>query len=430
VAVAKQGYVYVTGLTERGNPLVLDPQNVLPALSFGGFFVARFGQDLQAVWIRPLPVSAVQSNDFAGLAVDPQGGMVFAGTFSQQVGIHQDLLTSRGQSDIFLSRVDEQAVVAGSIALGGTQTDICADASVDGTGAITLLGLTTSRELNGTNVANAGALDVLLARFDASRKLLWVQTFGGAGNDFFSGVATDRQGNAYIAGFVDATGVGVARFGSLITTSAFRAAVIVKVSPLGQVLWLKKFEAPAPQKTTASAIAVHETPQGTRVYVGGTYEGTTTFAQQTLVGNATPNLFLMALDDNGGVLWVRDVGQTPAQSIAGAAPFNVIRKIAVDAQGVLHLGGAFNSTQIQIDQQILHSYGGKDSFVARFDQNGKFLMVQHIGGEGEDELFGLGVSAEGVTYAVGTANSQVFRFLGQAQRVQSKSSYGFLARIR
>jgi hypothetical protein len=357
--------------------------------------------------------------------------MVFAGTFSQQIAINQEILTSQGQGDIFLAQVNERAVVAGATSLGGTQTELCTDLSVDGTGATTILGVTNSRQLNGNQVTHAGNLDVLLARFDENRNLLWAQTFGGAGNDFFFGLATDSQGNAYLAGAVDATGFGGARFGSLTTTVAYRAAVIVKVSPLGVPLWLKRFEAPAPpQQTTATAIAIHESNQGTRIYLSGTYEGTTAFEQHILIGKTTPNLFLMALNDNGDLLWVRDIGQMTSPPIAGAAPYAVVRKMAVDPQGILHLGGTFNSPLFQIDQQILRSYGGKDSFVTRFDPNGNLLSLRQLGGEGDDELTGLATSNEGTTFVVGSANSQVFRFLNQAQRIQSKNTYGFLARFR
>lgn len=424
------GDVYVTGSVDRGQSLALDSQVVLSPMSFGGFFLARFDLQLQPLWIRPLPVSSLQSHEFGGLGKNAQGEALLAGSFSDSIQINQDVFTSRGQGDVFLSRVGPSSGVAWSVQIGGVASEDCADISVDPTGATYVLGITDGTSINGLSLPRFGGLDVFLGRFDALGRTSWIKSFGGPNSDFFFSVATDAQGNAYIAGIVDATGTQAAQFGSLTVSALYRAAVIVKVSSAGQVLWLKKFEAPAPQKTTTSAIAVHETPQGTRVYVAGTYEGSVDFEQTKLVGNASPNLYLLALDGTGKMLWVKDVGRTPEQTIAGANAYNTIRQIAVDETGVIHLGGVFESPTLQVENEILRSAGGKDAFLGRFDASGKLLLLRQFGGEGDETLTGVDVSSAGVTYASGYSNSQVFRALGRSERIKSKSTYGFLIRWR
>ena len=78
--------------------------------------------------------------------------------------------------------------------------------------------------------------------------------------------------------------------------------------------------------------------------------------------------------------------------------------IATDSNGNVWVTGYFNSRSIDIDgngTNDLTSDGGEDSYVAKFDSNGKFQWAQNIGSSSNDRGLGIATDSDGNVLATG-----------------------------
>ena len=94
-------------------------------------------------------------------------------------------------SDIFLLKYGPSGEAHWSRTWGGLQNDYGTGVTVDSAGNVYVAGSTNSY---------GGQSDFVLLKYDPSGNLLFQKVWGGAQNDFGTGVAVDAGGNAWIQG--------------------------------------------------------------------------------------------------------------------------------------------------------------------------------------------------------------------------------------
>ncbi|MBD2069706.1 SBBP repeat-containing protein [Leptolyngbya sp. FACHB-671] len=112
--------------------------------------------------------------------------------------------------------------------LGSTGNEKAFGVAIDRRGNAYIAGYTSSN----LAAANAGQEDGWIARYSVNGKLLWRRQFGSAGIDFAEGIAVDQSGNAFVSGYTD---------GDLFSNNAGRSgtydAWIVRYTASGQQTW-------------------------------------------------------------------------------------------------------------------------------------------------------------------------------------------------
>lgn len=105
--------------------------------------------------------------------------------------------------------------------------------TTDSTGAVWVVGRTTSPSYNGT--ASKGDYDIIVNKFSASGTFLFGKMLGSASTDSASGVACDNDGNVYV--------IGSARLSvdSQTFLGGISDIVVAKYSSDGTKLWSKLF---------------------------------------------------------------------------------------------------------------------------------------------------------------------------------------------
>ena len=89
----------------------------------------------------------------------------------------------------------------GSITFGGTQTDYSRGGAVDGSGNGYVTGhFTGTVDFGAGDVTSNGDYDVFVTKVNAAGVHQWTTTFGGTTTDLSSGVAVDGSGNVYTTG--------------------------------------------------------------------------------------------------------------------------------------------------------------------------------------------------------------------------------------
>lgn len=160
-------------------------------------------------------VSDVNGNIYLGGSADALGAV---GT----PGSHQPAFAG-GWADGFLARFNSSGFLQWGTFYGGEYSDYGNSVAVDDSGFIYLAGETESN----TGISTPGAYkpvkdtpqnDAFVAKFDSSGSRIWGTYFGGTGRDRFAGIATDHNGNIWLAGATAST-TGIA------TPDGYRASI-------------------------------------------------------------------------------------------------------------------------------------------------------------------------------------------------------------
>lgn len=189
IAIDPAGNIYITG----------DTSGSLEAkVSFGGYdiFLAKYNPYGDKLWLKQIGTAA---NDFSGgVAVDSASDIYLSGETKGQVKGN----TNKGLGDIFLARFDVQGQKIWSRQLGSRASDSSLGLVIDGTGAICIAGDTTG---NLGQSKNSGLADVFLVKYYACGNKPWITELGTDKNEFSNGIASDKAGNVYVAGYTEGT---------------------------------------------------------------------------------------------------------------------------------------------------------------------------------------------------------------------------------
>ena len=205
VAVDQEQCAYLTGYTSSKDfPL----RNPLQAASAGGYdaFVTKFNPSGSGLVFSTL-LGGGADDVGRGIAVDALGNTYVAGdTFSTNFPTVKPLQPANaGLRDVFVCKISPTGLtLLFSTFFGGSGEEL-AGLTVDPSGSVWLVGLTTSTNLPLASPIQdrfgGGTWDAFVARLSpAGDKLAFSTYLGGAGNDQGAAIALDRTGNAYVAG--------------------------------------------------------------------------------------------------------------------------------------------------------------------------------------------------------------------------------------
>jgi Beta-propeller repeat len=214
VEVDGAGNAYIVGHTRGG----------LGGPSAGGFdvFLVKYDAAGRLLWTRQIGTGAWDVGE--GVAVDNAGNAYITGSTEGSLGG-----PNAGDKDVFLAKYDASGALLWTRQTGTAAVDVGFGVALDSAGNAYVAGYTFG-SLGGPN---AGAGDVLLAKYDASGTNLWIHQTGSAAIDQATGVAVDSAGNAYISGRT---------MGSLGGPIAgFADALVAKYDASGTMLWTRQF---------------------------------------------------------------------------------------------------------------------------------------------------------------------------------------------
>jgi len=197
IAVDSSGNIYLTGWSDTtwGSP-VRDFSGIYAA------FVAKLDKNGVLQWNSFLNGTGVSHS--YGIAVDSSGNTYVTGDSTGTWGEDSPVMAFSGSQDAFVAKLDGSGNLLWYTFLG-TGTSEGYGIAMDPSGNICVTG-DSSWTWGSPGRAYTGFQDAFVAKLDGSGNLLGNAFLGGTmGEDYGSGIAVDKNGNVYAAGWSDRT---------------------------------------------------------------------------------------------------------------------------------------------------------------------------------------------------------------------------------
>lgn len=356
IAVDDSG-VYTTGIFQGDGDFDpgFDPY-ILNSAGGIDIYISKLDLDGNFMWAKRMGGSSGDHGQ--SIALDDSGNIYTTGMFAETVDFNPGdgffNLTSKGDFDIFVQKLDSAGDFQWTAAVGGSATDEGLGIAVDLAGNVYTTGIFTGTvDFNPGggpfNLISAGLLDIFVSKLNEDGEFVWAKAMGGTEDDFGKSIAVDVSGNAYTTGYFRSTAdfnPGAQTFN--LNAAAGRDIFVSKLSASGDFVWAKGIGAGGTDE--GNSIAVDG--QG-NVYTTGRFDDTVDFDP----GPGTVNL----------------------TSISYSAAFVI--KLATDTPGagLVSISGLVSQADMMETPlacaTVLATNSGGEIFVAPATQDGRYAFI-------------------------------------------------------
>lgn len=271
-----------------------------------------------------------------------------------------------------------------------------------------------------------GSSDIFIAKYDAAGNYVWVRCINGTHGLNSNSLTIDGSGNLYITGTFSGTvdmdpGPGTSNINSIGNDNDI---FLAKYDSSGNHLWSIGVGG---SSSFENGLSVAVDGMG-NAYMTGYFDGTTDFdpgpGTNILTGNGNEDIFVAKYDGSGNHLWAFGMGGTG---------WELGRSIAVDASNNVYVTGDLNGT-IDFDPgpgtANLTSNGEEDIFLAKYDESGRFVFAESMGGTSYEKATDMLLDENGHVYLTGEFYSEMDFDPGPGMAVISPSGFSdaFLAK--
>jgi hypothetical protein len=345
-------------------------------------------------------------NDIAKkIVTDASNNVYTVGTFSGTVDFNTSpapidtfIRTSKGQEDIYLLKTDAQGNFIWCKLIGGLSSDDVKDIVVNSTNIYLCGSFQNTVDFDpsptSTYTLSGGlSLNGYVLKLDINANLVWVQQFGGGGDDICNAIAVDGSDNVYGTGNSNSMNC---TFGTINISNTNSGMCTFRINSNGTYNWAVR---------VAGAIGVSIAKSGSGVYIGGQFNGNVDFdpgSGSQLVGASGPgtDVYILNLSFSAGAFnWVKTIG--------GSSGFVQINQMKLDAPGNIYLTGSYNWPDNDFDpgvgvQNLPVNINNVGNYLLKLSSNGTFTWVKSFLAETNYMInTALGVEGNGKVYITG-----------------------------
>jgi len=328
-----------TGIAIDGSGNVYVSSTFYDTISFGNdTFIARGLSDLALckydkngtkIWAHTW--GSVYPDESSKLCIDKNNNIFYIGVFADDgasppsygsITFGNFTFASNGGGDIFLVKLDSNAVPLWATHAGGKFGDGPSDVAVDSLGYIYLTGYFDAPWADFVNKRvyskNGPFNDMFIAQYDSTGYPLWVRGAGGDYPTAGAGLAVDAMGNSYIAG-AGAVASPIKFDNNIVLNDA--RSFIVKYSFTGDLLWAHKVYISSNGYNSDITI-----DNENNIYTTGFFSPTMVFGGDT-INVPGSDIFVNKYNNNGDPIWTREpqgIGATRGAAITLDKDHNVL----------------------------------------------------------------------------------------------------------
>lgn len=287
IDVDSNGDVYVTGYF--ANMLIFSDGTTLTSNGGGGIFISKYSSTGALLWAKNAGGTSYATGE--GLVLDNAGNIYLTGQFRGTASFGALTISSAGNDDVFIAKYDTNGNEQWVKSAGGNGYDSGQGITLDNTGNVYVVGSYSEQaDFDGTQIQSAiGGRDAFVAAYDNQGGLMWAKGLGGGGsNDEATGVATDTNGNIYLTGYFR----GLSIFGNGINlegSSGYFDAFIAKSDSSGNLEWIQRA---GNDGTNDRGTGVVRASNGD-IYVTGYLRGIALFGEDIVIGEGNSDVFIV-----------------------------------------------------------------------------------------------------------------------------------------
>jgi hypothetical protein len=359
--------------------------NVVTSNGDSDIYVAKL--DMNGNWLWATTAGGNLEDIGRNIALDSEGNIYVAGQFKGTALFGDIELLSNGNADAFVAKLDADGNWLWAKAGGSALEDCTHDISISATGEVCITGFVSESATFGQfNVEQVGFKDTFLARLDSNGTWLGASLYGGTNNDEGRCIEHDDSGNIILGGvFTNTLTLG----GTTLESNGWSDVFIAKMDNPGNWLWAKRCGGDTNYLDEIADISVNTS---STIAITGVYFGSAEFGETTLESAGGQDLFVASIDDAGSWLWVSRAGGSGSDSGMG---------VHIDSDGKTFVTGDFQDT-VSFGDHMLTGHGIWDIFTAATDAEGNWLWAVGAGSSANDFSGRLSVYDEDNIYLHGT----------------------------
>ncbi|MEZ4444099.1 MAG: SBBP repeat-containing protein [Polyangiaceae bacterium] len=335
------------------------------------------------------------------VTVDSAGNAIVVGTFQGALDIAGLVLSSAGQTDLFVVKVGPSGQAIWGKRFGDAAAQSATSVAMDAAGNIYVAGTTCgvvdfggAASVTGScNIQSLNYAEGYLTKLDGNGNGLWAIV----GNSFgFRSVTVDSSGTA------------VYYWASNASPVIDSASVVKRATTTGSQVW--QYAPPGLPENGLLTV----TPAGQLWLVAG-FSGTVDFDTGAKTSNDDA-AFLARLDPDGTELFVEVLGDGNAYPTG----------LRADGMGGLFLTGYYTSA-LNLGGLVLPTSGGWDAFVAHFDSTAQHIWSRGVGGGADDRGGDMAFFSDGSIAWVGQTESTLD--FGVGEHIPAGGGDAFVVRL-
>lgn len=231
IAVNDSNYIYVTGSCSENASF--SPYS-LPGFGNTDIFVAKMDTGGNWLWTRGAGGTGMDVGQ--AIAVDNYGNSFVTGFFFNTATFGTTNLTSNGDADMFIAKLNTMGGLTGAFHAGGTSSDRGTGIALDIQGNIYISGsYWVSITFGPYFLLNQGSEDFFVVKMNSGAIYQWARSAGGEDYDAGLAIAADTNGNTYVTGYFS----GTATFATTtLTSSGTTDAFVAKLDTNGFLGWV------------------------------------------------------------------------------------------------------------------------------------------------------------------------------------------------
>lgn len=314
----------------------------LTAFGNDDIFVSKLDSSGNFIWIQQMGGSS--ADQAREIALDIMGNIYTTGTFGGTAdfdpGASTATLTTMGNQDVFVSKLDSSGNFVWVKQFGGINTEQAYGIALDTMGNIyttgAFSGLCDFDPSVAVNTLTSPLLNIFVSKLDSSGNFVWARHLAGNGIAEALAVTIDSANNILTTGYIDAAtdfDPGAGTF--ILTPTSTESIFISKLNTSGDFVWAKLF-AGSTSFNRGNSIT---TDTSNNVYTSGIFSGTGDFDPGadtfTMVSVGFYDGFVSKLDASGDFEYAWGFGD---EFIDGGF------EISVDNAGNVYAAGYFSGT--------------------------------------------------------------------------------------
>ena len=393
VAIDSSDNIYITGTSQGANVF---GKNATSGTT-DDIFVAKLNSSGVIQWVYA--AGGTGRDRGRKIALDSSGNIYVTGYYWSTVDFGGGNVTSNGNWDAFLLKLDSSGTFQWVKSYGSNYNDLGRDVAIDSNDNIYMLGnYRYTVDFGGGDEINNNNSDIFLVKFNSSGVFQWVYTAGASATDDSRALALDSNDNPYITGsFRDTVNFG----GGNITAANLDDLFILKLNSSGAYQNIYTSNIFTTQKGKGLAV-----DSSGNIYATGTFSGTVDFGGGNITSSGN-DIYLLKLNSSFAFQWVKrfavDNGST-GQALGLA--------VTVDEDGNVYSVGQIGGS-VDFGGGTINFGSQDDAYIVKYDSSGSFQWSKTFGSASAnniDKTQDIVIDSNGFVIAVGEVESQNIDF--------------------